>query len=362
MIHAHISHQNTNTGRLASQNPCIHNLPKHVMIRNLLTSRFGPSDGVLIEADYSQLEVVALALLAGDVQMIKELRESVDFHCLRVSLMTKEPYADVVRKAKREKDPRYVALRQQAKVFSFQRQYGAGAAALSSTTGMTIAEIEALIAAEDAHYPQLTAYYRHVAASVHMTGSTIAARYRPDMLLRRPTSSPFADARLANLRNVVEPLKYYPVVTGTKFDFSMKSDIPTLKNHPVQGFAGELVQIACGRLSRHLTSSPLLRCTSTGLHLACLTNSVHDCVWVDCHRNVADAVERMVKEDMESICSTLTTTFWHGDEHLLTMLTQAERAELANHQEISGNVPWWNTDLPFPVTVHRGQRLGELLD
>ncbi|CUG84903.1 mitochondrial DNA polymerase I protein fragment, putative [Bodo saltans] len=362
-IHAHIAHQNTNTGRLASQTPCIHNLPKNVMVRNLFTSRFGADSGMLIEADYSQLEVVTLALLAGDTQMIKELRDSVDFHCLRVSLITKEPYADVVRKAKKEKDPRYVSLRQQAKVFSFQRQYGAGSAALSSTTGMSIAEIEALIAAEDAHYPQLTEYYRHVGVSAGMSAASIIQSYRPDMMMKRVGGSPFADARLTNLRTAVEPPKYYPVVTGTKFDFSLKSDIPTLKNHPVQGFAGELVQIACGRLSRHLTSSPLLRCPTTGLHRAFLTNSVHDCVWIDCHRDVADVVEKLVKEDMESICTTLTTTFWRGDESLLAnYLSEDERAELLKQQQLSGGAPWWQPDLPFPVTVHRGKNLGELLD
>lgn len=43
----------------------------------------------MIEADYSQLEVVVLAALSRDPRMMQELREQVDFHCLRVSLMTK---------------------------------------------------------------------------------------------------------------------------------------------------------------------------------------------------------------------------------------------------------------------------------
>ncbi|KAG5483338.1 hypothetical protein LSCM1_04885 [Leishmania martiniquensis] len=316
-VHGELCHCVTATGRLSSQSPNLQNIPKEEDLRRLIVSRFG-AQGMMIEADYSQLEVVVLAALCRDPRMMQELRDNVDFHCLRVSLMTKEPYEDVVRKAKVEKDPQYIQLRQQAKVFSFQRQYGAGVSTISTTTGLTEQEVDRLILAEEHHYKELSKYYSLVTRCVD-TGA--------DRLLRLRT----LDTSLwnSNIRRVVmltEPMYYFVVPTGSKFDFTRdRKSVPRLKNYPVQGLAGEIVQIMCGAIVREF-----YRKRNYG-EKAFLVNTVHDCVWVDAHKSVADEV-------------------------------RADLARILGHTQeaIAALWPDMKLDVPFKVEIHSGPSLGEL--
>ncbi|CAD2219326.1 mitochondrial DNA polymerase I protein C [Angomonas deanei] len=314
-VHGELCHCVTATGRLSSQSPNLQNIPKEQDLRRLLVSRFGKK-GRMIEADYSQLEVVVLAALSRDAKMLEELREKVDFHCMRVSLMTKEPYAEVVKKAKVEKDPHYVQLRQQAKVFSFQRQYGAGVATISTTTGLTEEEVDRLIAAEEKHYRDLNKYYRLV---------TDCVEGGADRLLRM-RSLDLWDAPSRRIVMLTEPLHYFVVPTGSKFDFSKdRKSVPKLKNYPVQGLAGEIVQIMCGRIVRHFFEK------KNYSNKAFLVNTVHDCVWVDCHEDVAKEVEADLQTLMTSTQTVMGTLF-----------------------------PELKLDVEFGVEVKSGQSLGEL--
>jgi hypothetical protein len=316
-VHGELCHCVTATGRLSSQAPNLQNIPKEEDLRRLIVSRFG-AQGMMIEADYSQLEVVVLAALSRDPRMMQELRENVDFHCLRVSLMTKEPYEDIVRKAKVDKDPQYIQLRQQAKVFSFQRQYGAGVSTIATTTGLTEQEVERLIVAEEHHYKELGRYYQLVT-------SCVAAG--ADRLLRLRT----LDTTLwnANLRRVVlltEPTSYFVVPTGSKFDFAKdRRSGPRLKNYPVQGLAGEIVQIMCGEVVREFYKK-----RNYG-EKAFLVNTVHDCVWVDAHRSVAEEVQADLKRIMGHTQETIAA-LW----------------------------PDMKLDVPFKAEIHSGPSLGEL--
>ncbi|EPY20433.1 mitochondrial DNA polymerase I protein C [Strigomonas culicis] len=316
-VHGELCHCVTATGRLSSQAPNLQNIPKEQDLRRLIVSRFGRA-GRMVEADYSQLEVVVLAALSRDSKMMQELREKIDFHCLRVSLMTKEPYADVVRKTKVEKDPGYVQLRQQAKVFSFQRQYGAGIATIATTTGLTEHEVERLIAAEESHYRELGHYYQLVKDCVEAGA---------DRLLRMRT----LDAALtnANARRVLmltEPLYYFVVPTGSKFDFTKdRKSVPRLKNYPVQGLAGEIVQIMCGKIVRLFFEKKNYN------NKAFLVNTVHDCVWVDCHEDVAADVVADLKQLMGNTQQVMDTLY-----------------------------PEMKLDVPFSAEVHQGPSLGEL--
>ncbi|TPP53451.1 DNA polymerase A family protein [Leishmania donovani] len=316
-VHGELCHCVTATGRLSSQSPNLQNIPKEEDLRRLIVSRFG-AQGMMIEADYSQLEVVVLAALCRDPRMMQELRDNVDFHCLRVSLMTKEPYEDVVRKAKVEKDPQYIQLRQQAKVFSFQRQYGAGVSTISTTTGLTEQEVDRLIVAEEHHYKELCKYYSLVTRCVEAGA---------DRLLRLRT----LDTSLwnANIRRAVmltEPIYYFVVPTGSKFDFTRdRKSVPRLKNYPVQGLAGEIVQIMCGAIVREF-----YRKRNYG-EKAFLVNTVHDCVWVDAHKCVADEV-------------------------------RADLARIMGHTQeaIAALWPDMKLDVPFKAEIHSGPSLGEL--
>ncbi|KAF5221861.1 mitochondrial DNA polymerase I protein C [Trypanosoma cruzi] len=316
-VHGELCHTVTATGRLSSQSPNLQNIPREEDLRRLIVSRFGRREGRMIEADYSQLEVVVLAALSRDTRMLQELHDKVDFHCLRVSLMTKEPYENVVRKAKQERDPHYIQLRQQAKTFSFQRQYGAGIATIATTTGLTEHEVERLISAEEQHYKDLSRYYRLVMDCVE-AGADRLLRLRT---LDAATWSP----AMRRMILLTEPLHYFVVPTGSKFDFAKdKKSIPRLKNYPVQGLAGEIVQIMCGKIVRRFYEKR----NYDGR--AFLVNTVHDCVWIDAHSSVADEVMHDVSEIMSST-SKVMSSLW----------------------------PDVKLDVPFNADVHIGPSLGE---
>lgn len=303
-IHHELIHNKTNTGRLASANPNCQNIPKEDKsnLRDMFISRFGDK-GMCIEADYSQLEVVALAVLAADEQMLDDLRNSIDFHCKRVTMMRPDlKYTEVLQRAKKNKEHEFVQLRQQAKIFSFQRQYGAGVKMISQSTGLTQDQVRMLIEKESETYRGVEVFNKMVTLSANSYDASLqngARNVRGHQLFRG----------------------VFPVLTGTRYIFT-ESDVPEemlrdraavrkstnfspthLKNYPVQGFAGEIVQIMLGVLWRHFLAN------NNYNGLALLTNTVHDCVWVDSHVSVYRQVAKDVEAVMTNVRNVLNNLY-----------------------------------------------------
>ncbi|EAN79296.1 mitochondrial DNA polymerase I protein D, putative [Trypanosoma equiperdum] len=303
-IHHELIHNKTNTGRLASANPNCQNIPKEDKspLREMFVSRYGEK-GMCIEADYSQLEVVALAVLANDQQMLEDLRSNVDFHCKRVAMMRPDlQYTEILKKAKKDKEPEFVKLRQQAKIFSFQRQYGAGVKMISESTGLTQDQVRHLIEKERETYRGVDVFNSMVALSANKFDASLQNGSR-------------------NVRGHQIFKGMFPVITGSRYIFT-ESDVPEgllrnkslavkstnfspthLKNYPVQGFAGEIVQIMLGVLWRHF-----LRKDNYG-GLAVLINTVHDCVWIDCHMDVLQDVVLETDGIMSSVRDVLNRLY-----------------------------------------------------
>ncbi|KAL7699314.1 mitochondrial DNA polymerase I protein D [Lotmaria passim] len=303
-IHHELIHNKTNTGRLASANPNCQNIPKEDKsnLRDMFVSRFGDK-GMCIEADYSQLEVVALAVLASDEQMLDDLRHNIDFHCKRVTMMRPDlKYTDVLQRAKKNKEPEFVKLRQQAKIFSFQRQYGAGVKMISHSTGLTQDQVRMLIEKENETYRGVEVFNKMVTLSANSYEASLQNGAR-------------------NVRGHQFFKGMFPVLTGSRYIFT-ESDVPEgmlreraavrkstnfspthLKNYPVQGFAGEIVQIMLGVLWRHFLAN------NNYNGLAVLTNTVHDCVWVDCHVSVYKQVAKDVEMIMDSVRTVLNALY-----------------------------------------------------
>ncbi|EKG05436.1 mitochondrial DNA polymerase I protein D, putative [Trypanosoma cruzi] len=325
-IHHELIHNKTNTGRLASANPNCQNIPKEDKspLREMFVSRYGEK-GMCIEADYSQLEVVALAVLADDFQMLEDLRSNVDFHCKRVAMMRPDlQYTEVLLRAKKNKEPEFVKLRQQAKIFSFQRQYGAGVKMISQSTGLTQDQVRNLIEKERETYRGVDAFNSMVALSANNFDASIQDGSR-------------------NVRGHQFFKGMFPVITGSRYVFT-ESDVPEgimrekslsakstnfspthLKNYPVQGFAGEIVQIMLGMLWRHFLRN------NNYNGLAVLTNTVHDCVWIDCHADIF----LQVADEVETIMSNVR--------------------EVLNHL-----YPEMNITVDFPCDVVAGENMGAL--
>ena len=294
MLHHSLNHVNTVTSRLSSNNPNMQNIPTNEKseVKKMFISRFG-ADGLMLELDYSQLEVVVQGVLSEDEQLIADLVARIDFHCKRVSAKFGCTYEEALYWCKDEayeEHKLWKGRRRGVKEFSFQRAYGAGAAAIAASTGMPIEDVKQLIEQEDIMYPGVTRF--NAAVETEVVNSAVLFQAVGD------------DGQWKNYRRGT-----YIAPTGTRYrfrsydapSFLQKRGIkdsfspPDLKNYPIQGTGGEFVQAILGLLFRWF-----VKMDNYG-GKAFLVNTVHDCVWVDSHSSVSATVAKHVKMIMESI-------------------------------------------------------------
>ena len=290
IIHHMLNHTSTVTSRLSSSNPNCQNIPKSPSrVKAMFVSRF--PDGLMAEIDYSQLEVVVQGLLSLDSNLVKDLNQKTDFHCKRVSVSRNISYADALYWCKDEDAPDHAfwkAARNKAKFFSFQRAYGAGAAAIALETGMTVDEVKELIEAEEKMYPGIVTFNDKVAAAVASSAETFRDPAMGYRVFRRGTwQAPTGTTYQWRSWDAPKFLKDQ----GQMDSFSP----PEMKNYPVQGTGGEIVQIVLGILWRWFVS------TDNFGGKALLVNTVHDCVWFDLCPEVVDEVMAGAKQIMEAV-------------------------------------------------------------
>lgn len=170
-LHAQFNHVQTDTGRLSSKAPNIQNQPKSFesKVKEHFTSRFG-EQGILIEADFSQLEVRVEAQLSKDLKFMHDVLNGVDFHTKRLALKEKVMYEQALKKVKDEKDTEWIKKRSKVKGFSFAKQYGAGPAKIAEQSGLTIEEVKDLMQAEAKEYPTLALYHQWLKQTVEKQG------------------------------------------------------------------------------------------------------------------------------------------------------------------------------------------------
>jgi hypothetical protein len=328
LIHHKLNHTSTVTSRLSSSDPNLQNLPRgdKSQVKQMFISRW--SDGCMVEADYSQLEVVVQGVLTGDKNLCRDLIARIDFHCKRVSSSRGCTYDEALEWCKNDAHVKYAVwkvFRTEAKIFSFQRAYGAGAKTIAESTGMSIADVEALIAAELIMYPEVEEYYADVEAEIVRTSEPIRAQ--------RDNGSYGVYRR-----------GYYTAPTGTRYtwrsydapSFLKKRGItdtfspPEIRNYPVQGTGGEFVQCVLGLLIRDLLAKDFY---GNGMYdpLVILCNTVHDCVWYDC---ATEALSKQVWADIQPIMESIPA---HYNKH-----------------------HGMNISVPFPVDGEVGLNMNEL--
>lgn len=299
LIHHSLHHVLTTTTRLSSSKPNCQNIPKESTseVKKMFNSRW--EDGVMLEADYSQLEVVVQGLLSGDRQLIEDLNNKVDFHCKRVAAWKGCTYEEAVYRCKDESYPDHRTWRRfrtDAKVFSFQRAYGAGAEKISATTGMPIEDVKALIEAEEILYSGVVSYNDRVKSEVENS----AYYFKDPVRGFRPFRQGYYKAPTGTLYS----FRSYDAPSWAKKKGINDTFMPTeLKNYPVQGTGGEIVQMQLGCLYRHF------RKMNNYGGKALLVNTVHDCVWIDCKKEVSQEVAKDVKRILESVPEELKKRF-----------------------------------------------------
>ena len=297
IIHHSLNHSSTKTTRMSATDPNCQNLPRgdKSEVKKMFTSRY--EHGRVAEIDYSQLEIVIQAWLTGCNAMIADVNNGIDFHCKRLSAKINEPYDHVIHMCKIEEDTWYLVQRTIAKGFTFQRAYGAGAPAIAEDLNVPVAEIEALIEAENALYPGLLEFDQQLEEAIQESAKS------PSMTRRE--AHPFIPNRFRAYKQ-----GQWQAPTGTLYrwrqwdapDYLQRRGIdmtfsPTeRKNWPIQGMGGEVMQMALGLCFRHFVEKGWW--SGADEPDALLTNTVHDCAWADIRNEL---IAQNVLGDMHEI-------------------------------------------------------------
>lgn len=258
-------------------------------IKECFTSRWG-DDGVIMEADFSQLEVIGLAIISDDEQLKQDILNGIDFHAQTASWLFDVPYNDIL-DGVRAGNTRYKQMRQAAKEPNFLNQYGGGAWLMAKNTGIDKKKCQKFI---DEYYNR----YTGVKAFQDTVMNTVSRNRKPSKK-KSPSGLPLG-------------IGYYPSITGRRYVFyeyedelktiswkkspstSTASFSPTeMKNYPVQGFAtGDIVPEVLGRLYRW--------CIREFPESVKMVGTVHDSVVFDVRKGIAAHVAKKIKLIMES--------------------------------------------------------------
>ena len=298
IIHHTLHHVKTVTSRMSASDPNMQNIPRAgtSKIKQVFTSRFG-DEGRMAEIDYSQLEVVIQGVLTEDKQLCQDLRDRVDFHCKRLATKEGLKYEDVLRWCKGDEIPEWVDKRTKAKIFSFQRAYGAGVNTIVESTGMSKNDVEALIAAENVLYPDVLKFDQRLEKHILENRTRVEDRKL------------FHNGLAFNLYE-----SHWDSPTGTRYvwrenitpEFMHKKGkftgfSPTeRKNYPMQGLGGEIMQTMLGKVWRYFLENDYFNGD------VLLVNTVHDCLLLD---GKSEELMLPVAEEVQRILETVPEVF-----------------------------------------------------
>ncbi len=299
IIHHRINHTSTVTGRFSSSDPNLQNIPKgnKSKIKLVFVSRF--KDGVIIQSDFTALEIYVQAILTQCKQLIADLKAGLDMHVLRLSNSPAgegKSYEELLKlcKGTKESEPvkEWEYKRTGSKVYSFQAAYGAGDNKIAETTGIELELVAALRAADEARYPEISKYFAARTTEIKLnrkpTGNTVPHPDVPGVFCPLGTSSVRTpDGKLYSYQE--NPSPEYLVKKGIYASFS-----PTeIKNYEVQGEGGEWAKAAMWLAIRSFYK----RRNFGGLAL--LVNQVHDALYSDAAPSVSAEAAALLHACME---------------------------------------------------------------
>lgn len=256
-VHTNFSQTTAATGRLASVNPNLQNIPIRTLRGQQIRGAFVSGEGKkIISADYSQIELRLIAEISGEDNMIKAFQDGEDIHASTAAKLFKIPLEEVSK-----------TQRSQAKTVNFGILYGQGAFALAEQTGLSRSEAKQMIEAYYETYPKLKAYMAEQVAKAREQGyvETILGRKRH---LKDINSGNFVVRGHAE-RNAV--------------------------NAPIQGSAADVVKMAMIKIDKELEAQNL----QTKMLL-----QVHDELLFEAPIEEIEIATQLIKKEMESAIET----------------------------------------------------------
>lgn len=265
-IYGNINHVATGTGRLSSTAPNLQNISNDP-IKKAFKSRY--EDGSLVEVDFNQLEVVALAHLSGDEQLIKDITSGDDIHS--------ELYKTMHGHYPSKEDRKWF------KRLTFGLIYGAGYKTLAKNAGCADDTAKLFISVFYERYPGVAYYHKSI-----LELADKEAKLTIDGAGKRHYTHVAETKRNYVFTEYTNEEEWKVKKSGRLYSFS-----PTeLKNYPVQGLAtGDIVPLMLGILYRQLVVS-----NKYGDKIKFI-NTIHDSVMFDAHPDVVD----LLIEDIRTI-------------------------------------------------------------
>ena len=251
-IHTRFNQTEARTGRLSSDNPNLQNIPIRTELGSQLRAYFIAKPGcVLVDADYSQIELRILAHITGDEHMQQAFRSGEDIHRSTAAKIYNLPLEAVT--------PR---IRSSAKAINFGIMYGKGAYSLSKDIGVSVKEADAFLKNYLAAFPKVSGYMDKTIADARACGyvSTLFGRRR---------ALPELTSANRNIRASGERMA---------------------RNTPIQGTAADVIKLAMVRVWRRLRDEKME---------SRLILTVHDELIVEAPEAEAEKAAAILREEME---------------------------------------------------------------
>ena len=253
-IHTCFQNTVTATGRLSSTEPNLQNIPVRTPLGAEMRTMFvAPAGRLLVDADYSQIELRLLAHISGDQALIAAFNSGEDIHTATA--------AQVFGVAQDQVTP---DMRRAAKAVNFGIVYGISPFSLSQDIHVTVAQAKEYMDKYFAHYAGVRAYMDRVVEQGRADGyvSTLYGRRR-----------------------------WLPELKSSNFNTRAFGERVAL-NMPIQGSAADIIKLAMLRVDAALRDAGLA---------ARLVLQVHDELIVECPEGEAEQVKELLKTEMESV-------------------------------------------------------------
>ena len=251
-IHTSFQMTVTATGRLSSTEPNLQNIPTRTQLGSEFRRMFVPASScVLVDADYSQIELRVLAHIADDQTMQEAFRSGTDIHTATAAQVFGVPTDQVTKQ-----------MRSHAKAVNFGIVYGISAFSLAQDIGVPVYEAKEYIETYFERFPGIRRYMDEVVAQAKERGYV-------ETLMHRRRALPELTASNFNTRSFGERVA---------------------RNMPIQGTAADVIKLAMVRVDKRLRKEQLK---------AKLILQVHDELIVECPEEEKERVAALLTEEME---------------------------------------------------------------
>lgn len=251
-IHSVFTQTVTVTGRLSSTEPNLQNIPTRTELGREIRKMFVAQDGyVLVDADYSQIELRVLAHMAQDETMINAFKNNEDIHAVTASQVLGIPLEAVTKQQ-----------RSSAKAVNFGIVYGIGEFSLAQDLKISVKEAKAYIDSYLAKYHGVRNYMSNVKEQAKKDGY---------------------------VKTMMNRIRYIPELKSPNYNIRLFGERVAL-NTPIQGTAADIIKLAMVRVDNRLISEGLK---------SRLILQVHDELIVEAHKDEVETVKSILSEEMQ---------------------------------------------------------------